>query len=191
MGGGIAMNYANSGIPVRVKETSQEALDRGMAPSAATTEATVAKGRLTQQAMDQRLSLITPQLTYDGFNEADIITEAVFENMAVKKQIFAEIDSIAKPGCILASNTSSLNIDEIASATGRPESVIGTHFFSPANVMKLLEVVRGKATSDQVIITAMALGQKTRQSGGARRQLPRLHRQPHGRPLLTRSALPC
>jgi 3-hydroxyacyl-CoA dehydrogenase len=110
--------------------------------------------------MDQRLALLTPQLTYDGFDQADIIVEAVFEGMALKKQIFGEIDAIAKPGAILASNTSTLSIDEIASATKRPESVIGTHFFSPANVMKLLEVVRGAKSSDPVIYTCMQLGKK-------------------------------
>ena len=110
--------------------------------------------------MDQRLSLITGQLGYDGFENADIIIEAVFEKMAIKKQVFSEIDKVAKASCILASNTSSLDIDEIASATGRPQSVIGTHFFSPANVMKLLEVVRGKASSPEVIATGMALGKK-------------------------------
>ena len=160
MGGGIAMTYANAGIPVIVKETSQEALDRGMNAIRNNYSATVAKGRLTQEAMEQRLKLITPQLSYDGFEEADIVTEAVFENMALKKQIFAELDMIAKPDCILASNTSSLDVDEIAAATKRPKSVVGTHFFSPANVMKLLEVVRGKETSMEVIASAMALGKK-------------------------------
>jgi 3-hydroxyacyl-CoA dehydrogenase len=160
MGGGIAMNYANAGIPVIVKETAQQALDRGIGIIRNNYANTVAKGRLSQEAMDQRMALITPQLGYDGFEQADIITEAVFENMAVKKQVFAEIDKIAKPGCILASNTSSLDIDEIASATTRPEMVIGNHFFSPANVMRLLEVVRGKATSNEVIATSMALGKK-------------------------------
>ena len=160
MGGGIAMTYANAGIPVIVKETSQDALDRGMNAIRNNYSATVAKGRLTQEAMEQRLKLITPQLSYDGFEEADIVTEAVFENMALKKQIFAELDMIAKPDCILASNTSSLDVDEIAAATKRPKSVVGTHFFSPANVMKLLEVVRGKETSMEVIASAMALGKK-------------------------------
>jgi 3-hydroxyacyl-CoA dehydrogenase len=160
MGGGIAMTYANAGIPVIVKETSQEALDRGMNAIRNNYSATVAKGRLTQDAMEQRLKLITPQLNYDGFDQADIVTEAVFENMALKKQIFAELDKIAKPDCILASNTSSLDVDEIAAATKRPKSVVGTHFFSPANVMKLLEVVRGKETSMEVIAGAMALGKK-------------------------------
>ncbi|MGA8029782.1 MAG: 3-hydroxyacyl-CoA dehydrogenase NAD-binding domain-containing protein [Bryobacteraceae bacterium] len=160
MGGGIAMNFANAGIPVIVKETAQGALDRGMATIRGNYAKTVQKGRLSQALMDQRLALITAQLGYDGFNEADIIIEAVFENMAVKKQVFSEIDTIAKHDCILASNTSSLDIDEIASATSRPEKVAGTHFFSPANVMRLLEVVRGKATSYEVIATAMALGKK-------------------------------
>lgn len=160
MGGGIAMNFANAGIPVIVKETAQDALDRGINIIRNNYANTVAKGRLTQDAMNQRMSLISPQLGYDGFDNADIIIEAVFEKMSVKKQVFSEIDKIAKPHCILASNTSSLDIDEIASATSRSPTVIGTHFFSPANVMKLLEVVRGKATSPEVIATCMALGRK-------------------------------
>jgi 3-hydroxyacyl-CoA dehydrogenase len=160
MGGGIAMNYANAGIPVLVKETSQAALDRGMNIIRNNYSKTVSKGRLTQAAMDERLALITPQLGYDGFDQADIITEAVFENMQVKKQVFSELDQIAKSGCILATNTSTLDIDQIASATSRPQWVIGTHFFSPANVMKLLEVVRGRATGSEVIAAAMALGKK-------------------------------
>ena len=160
MGGGIAMTYANAGIPVIVKETTQEALDRGIAIIRNNYTATVAKGRLSQAAMDERLSRITPQLGYEGFDQADIIVEAVFENMAVKKQVFSELDKIAQPGCVLASNTSSLDIDEIASATSRPQMVIGNHFFSPANVMRLLEVVRGRATSNEVIATSMALGKK-------------------------------
>ncbi len=160
MGGGIAMNYANAGIPVIVKETAQEPLDRGMGLIRNNYAKTVARGRLTQEAMDQRMALITPQLTYDGFEQADIITEAVFEKMELKKQIFGELEKIAKPGAILATNTSTLDIDEIAAATSRPTMVVGTHFFSPANVMKLLEVVRGKATSPEVITTAMGLGKK-------------------------------
>ena len=160
MGGGIAMNYANAGIPVIVKEVKQEALDRGIGIIRNNYAKTVAKGKLTQEAMDQRMALITPQLTYDGFDQADIITEAAFENMALKKQIFAELDKIAKPGAILATNTSTLDIDEIAAVTSRPSMVVGTHFFSPANVMKLLEVVRGKASNPEVIATAMSLGKK-------------------------------
>ncbi len=160
MGSGIAMTYANAGFPVIVKETSQEALDRGFNTIRNNYDATVAKGRLSQAAMDERLARITPQLGYESFDQADIIVEAVFESMAAKKQVFSELDKIAQPGCILASNTSSLDIDEIASATTRPEMVIGNHFFSPANVMRLLEVVRGRATSNEVIATSMALGKK-------------------------------
>jgi 3-hydroxyacyl-CoA dehydrogenase len=160
MGGGIAMNYANAGIPVIVKEVSEEALDRGLSTIRKNYANSVARGRFSQAMMDERMALITPQLTYDGFEEADIIVEAVFEGMGLKKQVFREIDRIAKPSCILASNTSSLDIDEIASATRRPESVIGHHFFSPANVMRLVEVVRGKATAREAIATSMALAKR-------------------------------
>ena len=160
MGGGIAMNFMNAGIPVIIRETTQEALDRGVATITKNYANSVKKGRFTQAQMDQRMTLLTPQLTYDGFENADIIVEAVFEGMALKKTVFAEIDALAKPGAILASNTSTLNIDEIASATKRPEAVIGTHFFSPANVMKLLELVRGAKTSNEVINTCMQLGKK-------------------------------
>ena len=160
MGSGIAMTFANAGIPTTVKETTQDAIDRGMGRIRSNYASTVAKGRLSQAAMESRLASITPQLTYEGFASADIIVEAAFENMDVKKAVFSEIDKIAGPRCILASNTSSLDIDEIASATGRPEMVIGTHFFSPANVMRLLEVVRGKATDSNVIATSMALGKR-------------------------------
>jgi 3-hydroxyacyl-CoA dehydrogenase len=165
MGGGIAMNYANAGIPVIVKEATQEALDRGMATIRKNYENSVKKGRFTQETMDQRMALIKPQLGYEGFEEADIITEAVFEGMELKKQVFGELDKIAKPGAILASNTSTLNIDEIASSTSRPEFVIGHHYFSPANVMRLLEIVRGKATSKEVIATSMALSKRLKKVG--------------------------
>lgn len=165
MGGGITMNYANAGIPVIVKETTQEALDRGMATIRRNYGNSVKKGKLSQGAMDERLSRITPQLTYDGFEQADIIAEAVFENMALKKQVFAEIDRIAKPGCILASNTSYLDIDEIASVTRRPELVVGHHYFSPANVMRLLEIVRGKATGKAVLATSMGLAKRMKKVG--------------------------
>jgi 3-hydroxyacyl-CoA dehydrogenase len=165
MGGGIAMNYANAGIPVIVKETAQDALDRGIATIRKNYENSVKKGRFSQAVMDQRMALITPQLTYDGFDQADIIVEAVFEGMALKKEIFAAIDKIAKPDCVLASNTSTLSIDEIASATGRPQMVIGHHFFSPANVMRLLEIVRGAKTSKEVIATSMALAKKLNKVG--------------------------
>jgi 3-hydroxyacyl-CoA dehydrogenase len=165
MGGGIAMNYANAGIPVMVKETAQDALDRGMAIIRKNYENSVKKGRFSQAVMDQRMALITPQLNYKGFEQADIVVEAVFEGMALKKQIFGELDAIAKPDCILASNTSTLDIDEIASATKRPHMVIGHHFFSPANVMRLLEIVRGKATSKEVIATSMLIAKKLNKVG--------------------------
>jgi 3-hydroxyacyl-CoA dehydrogenase len=165
MGGGITMTYANAGIPVIVKETSQEALDRGMATIRKNYAGSVKKGKLAQAAMDERMARITPQLSYEGFEDADIIVEAVFEGMALKKQVFAEIDAIAKPSCILASNTSYLDVDEIASATGRPGMVLGNHFFSPANVMRLLEIVRGKATSHEAIATCMALAKRLKKVG--------------------------
>jgi 3-hydroxyacyl-CoA dehydrogenase len=160
MGGGIAMNFANAGIPVLLKETDQAALDRGMNTIRKNYENTMKKGRLTQQQMDDRMKLIKPTLTYDGFESVDMVVEAVFEGMALKKQVFGDLDKICKKGAVLASNTSTLSIDEIASATTRPESVIGTHFFSPANVMRLLEIVRGKATSKEVIATCMQLSKK-------------------------------
>ena len=160
MGGGIAMVFANAGIPVLLKETDQAALDRSIGTIKKNYANSVAKGRFTQQQMDERMARITPTLSYDGFGERDMVVEAVFEGMALKKQIFGELDKIMKMGAILASNTSTLNIDEIASATSRPEMVIGTHFFSPANVMRLLELVRGKATSNEVIATCMALSKK-------------------------------
>src|ERR1700730_8855742 len=160
MGGGIAMVFANAGIPVLLKETDQAALDRGLATIRKNYVNSVKKGRFTEQAMEQRMARIRPTLAFDGFGEADLVVEAVFENMALKKQVFAELDKIAKPGAILATNTSTLNVDEIAAVTSRPQMVIGTHFFSPANVMRLLEVVRGKATSPEVIATAMGLSKK-------------------------------
>ena len=165
MGGGIAMNYANAGIPVIIKETAQDVLDRGMSIIRKNYENSVRKGRFSQEVMDKRMALITPQLTYDGFEDADIVVEAVFEGMELKKQIFGELDKICKQGAILASNTSTLDIDEIASATTRPEFVIGHHFFSPANVMRLLEIVRGKATNKEVIATSMALAKKLKKVG--------------------------
>ncbi len=160
MGGGIAMVFANAGIPVLLKETDQAALDRGLAIIKKNYANSVKKGRFSQEQMDQRMARITPTLTYDGFDGVDMVIEAVFEGMALKKQIFSELDKVVKQGAILASNTSTLNIDEIASATSRPQWVIGTHFFSPANVMRLLEIVRGKATSKEVIATCMALSKK-------------------------------
>ena len=160
MGGGIAMVYANAGIPVRLKEASRDALDRGMGVIRNNYESTASKGRLSTEEMDRRLALITPQLDYAGFGEADIVVEAAFENMALKKEIFGEIDKLAKAGAILATNTSTLSIDEIASATLRPDRVIGHHFFSPANVMRLLEIVRGKATAPEVVGASLGLARK-------------------------------
>jgi 3-hydroxyacyl-CoA dehydrogenase len=160
MGGGIAMNFANTGIPVLLKESSQASLDRGLATIRKNYANSVAKGRFSQQVMDERMALIHPTLSYDGFESVDMVLEAVFEGMALKKEVFGQLDSICKPDAILASNTSTLSIDEIASATSRPAMVIGTHFFSPANVMRLLEIVRGKATGKEVINTCMQLAKK-------------------------------
>jgi 3-hydroxyacyl-CoA dehydrogenase len=165
MGGGIAMTYANAGIPVLLKEVDQAALDRGLAIIRKNYASTVQKGRLTQQQMDERLARIEPTLSFDRFGEADIVIEAVFESLALKKQVFAELDRVMRPEAILATNTSTLNIDEIAAATHRPEQVIGHHFFSPANVMKLLEIVRGKATSPAVIATSMDLAKRLNKIG--------------------------
>jgi 3-hydroxyacyl-CoA dehydrogenase len=160
MGGGIAMVFANAGIPVRLKETDQAALDGGMAKIRKNYANSVERGRFTQAFVKERLELIEPTLSYDGFEKADMVVEAVFEGMALKKQVFRELTGVCKKGAILASNTSTLNIDEIASATSRPDFVIGTHFFSPANVMRLLEVVRGDKTSKEVIATTMQLSKK-------------------------------
>jgi 3-hydroxyacyl-CoA dehydrogenase len=157
MGGGIAMAYANAGLPVLLKEVAQEPLDRGLATIRKNYSAAVQRGRLSQAEMDQRMSRIEPTLSYDGFHEADIVVEAVFEGMELKKQVFAELDWVTRPDAILASNTSTLDVDALASMTTRPGQVIGHHFFSPANVMRLLEIVRGKATSPAVSATSMAL----------------------------------
>ncbi len=165
MGGGIAMAYLNAGIPVILREATQEALDRGLATIRKNYERSVKRGRFTSEYVEQRLAMLQPQLTFDGFEEADIVVEAIFENMQPKKDVFAELDKIAKPDAILASNTSTLNIDEIAAVTSRPGQVIGHHFFSPANVMRLLEIVRGKATSDKVIASSMALAKRLRKVG--------------------------
>jgi 3-hydroxyacyl-CoA dehydrogenase len=157
MGGGIAMAYLNAGIPVILKEVDQPALDRGLATIRKNYAATVAKGKLTQQQMDQLLGRLQPTLDYERFREADIVVEAVFEEMALKKKTFAELDKVTRPDTVLASNTSTLDIDQIASMTSRPRQVIGHHFFSPANVMRLLEIVRGKQTAPEVLATSLAL----------------------------------
>ena len=158
MGGGIAMNFLNAGLPVTLVEMKAEALDRGVATIRRNYDASAAKGRMTAEAVEARMGLLTPVLDYDALADCDLIIEAVFEEMAVKEAVFARIDAVAKPGAILATNTSYLDVNRIAYATARSQDVIGLHFFSPANVMKLLEVVRGEATAPDVIATAMALG---------------------------------
>lgn len=162
MGGGISMNFLSAGIPVTIVEMQQEALDRGTGVMLKNYQATASKGRMTQEQVGQAMGLLTPTLNLEDLTDCDLIIEAVFENMDVKKDIFGKLDKIAKPGAILASNTSYLNIDEIAAATSRPQDVVGLHFFSPANVMKLLEVVRGAKTAPDVLVTAMQLARKIR-----------------------------
>jgi len=158
MGGGIAMCFANVGIPVTLVDMTQEALDKGMQKIRSNYAATVSRGRLTQEEMDKRMALISPGTSLDEIKGADIIVEAVFERMDVKKETFGKLDALARPGAILATNTSTLDVNQIAAATKRPQDVIGTHFFSPANVMRLLEVVRGKQTDKSVLATTMKLG---------------------------------
>jgi 3-hydroxyacyl-CoA dehydrogenase len=165
MGSGIAMVFANAGIPVLLKDTGQDAIERGMANIHKNYANSVKRGRFTQDFVEQRLKLIQPVLSYEAFASADMVVEAVFEDMALKKEVFAELDRVCKPGAILATNTSSLNVDEIASATWRAQSVIGTHFFSPANVMRLLEIVRGQATRKEIIATCMQLSKRLAKIG--------------------------
>jgi 3-hydroxyacyl-CoA dehydrogenase len=160
MGGGIAMAYASAGIPVLLKDVDAAAVERGMATIRKNYESSVAKGKLGQEAYKTTMALITPTTTYDGFDAADIVVEAVFENMELKKSTFAELGRVTKPSCILASNTSTLDIDEFGAASGRLPNVIGHHFFSPANVMKLLEIVRGRQTSAETIATSVALAKR-------------------------------
>ncbi|MFC4273317.1 3-hydroxyacyl-CoA dehydrogenase [Sneathiella chungangensis] len=160
MGGGIAMNFLQAGIPVTIVETSQEALDKGIGVIKSNYAATVSKGRLKQEAMDKYMSLLTGSTSLEDLKDADIVIEAIFENMDVKKEVFGKLDKICKQGAILATNTSTLDIDEIGTATSRPDYVIGLHFFSPANVMRLLEEVRTKKTSATVMATCMALAKK-------------------------------
>ena len=164
MGGGIAMNFLNAGIPVVMLEMKQEALDKGVGTMRKNYEAQVKKGKLKQDKLDQRLGMLTTTLKYDDLKDADLVIEAVFEDMAVKEQVFKTLDEVMKPGAILASNTSTLDVNKIASFTKRPQDVIGMHFFSPANVMKLLEVVRGQATAKDVLATVMALAKKIRKT---------------------------
>ncbi len=160
MGGGISMNFLNAGIPVTIVETKQEALDRGIATIRKNYENTAKKGRLTQDDVEKRMALLTGTLSLEDLADSDLVIEAVFENMEIKKDIFGKLDRIVKQGAILATNTSALNIDEIATAVKRPEAVIGLHFFSPANVMRLLEVVRADKTSKPVIATSMQIAKK-------------------------------
>ncbi len=160
MGGGIAMNFANVGIPVTIVERDQESLDRGLAVVRKNYERSASRGSISSDDVEARMGLITGSLDRGDFAPCDIVIEAVFEDMELKKSVFADLDTICKPDAVLASNTSALDVNEIASVTSRPESVIGMHFFSPANVMKLLEVVRGDKTSDTVIATTMALAKR-------------------------------
>jgi 3-hydroxyacyl-CoA dehydrogenase len=157
MGGGISMNFLNAGIPVTIVEMKQEALERGLGVMRKNYENTAKKGRITGADVEKRMGMVSGALELSALADCDLIVEAVFENMEIKKDVFGKLDAIAKPGAILATNTSYLNVDEIASATSRPESVIGMHFFSPANVMRLLEIVRGEKTSKEVIATTMKL----------------------------------
>ncbi len=164
MGGGITMNFLNAGIPVTILEMKQEALDRGIATMRKNYEAQVKKGKLAQNKYEQRMSLLTPTMDYADLKDADLIIEAVFEEMDVKEKVFKRLDEVAKPGAILASNTSTLDVDKIASFTKRPQDVVGMHFFSPANVMKLLEVVRGAKTGKDVLATVMAIAKKIKKT---------------------------
>ncbi len=164
MGGGISMNFLNAGIPVKILEMKQEALDRGIATIRKNYEAQVKKGKLKQDKYDQRMALLSTTLRYDDLKDADLIIEAVFEELGVKEAVFKELDRVAKPGAILASNTSTLDVDKIAAFTKRPQDVVGMHFFSPANVMKLLEVVRGKETAKDVLATVMSTAKKIKKT---------------------------
>jgi 3-hydroxyacyl-CoA dehydrogenase len=162
MGGGISMNFLSAGIPVTIVEMAQEALDRGTGVMRKNYEATAAKGRMSADQVEKAMGLLKPTLDFEALSDCDLIIEAVFETMEIKKDVFGRLDKIAKPGAILASNTSYLNIDEIAASTSRPQDVVGLHFFSPANIMKLLEIVRGAKTAPDVLVTAMQLAKKIR-----------------------------
>lgn len=162
MGGGISMNFLSAGIAVTIVEREQEALDRGVATMRRNYENAVKRGRMTAEEIEAAMTLLTPSLEFDALAEADLVIEAVYESMEIKKDVFTRLDALAKPGAILASNTSYLNIDEMAAVTKRPEAVLGMHFFSPANIMKLLEVVRGAKTGASQLATVMALAGKIR-----------------------------
>ena len=165
MGGGIAMSYANAGIPVLLKESDQAALDRGLATIRRNYEVSASKGKITPEQVERVMSLIRPTLSYDGFDKVDIVVEAVFENLDLKKSVFAELGRVTRPDCVLASNTSTLDIDQFAQASRRPANVIGHHFFSPANVMKLMEIVRGRETGKETIATSLKLSRKLNKVG--------------------------
>ena len=165
MGGGIAMNFANIGIPVKVVELDEDAITRGLGQVRKNYERGVKKGRMTADQLEQIMKLFVPITDYDDLNDVDLVIEAVFENMDLKKQIFGKLDQVCKPGAILATNTSTLDVDEIAAATERPEDVIGLHFFSPANIMRLLEIVRGERTSEEVLHTCVKLARKIKKVG--------------------------
>ena len=165
MGGGIAMNFVNAGIPVTILETSQEFLGKGLAVVRGNYERSAKKGRFTTEQVEQRMGLLTPTLDYAAIGDVDMVIEAVFENMEIKKDVFTKLDAATKPECILASNTSTLDVNAIASVTKRPEKVIGTHFFSPANVMRLLEIVRGEKTSFETLATAQAVAKAINKIG--------------------------
>jgi 3-hydroxyacyl-CoA dehydrogenase len=165
MGAGIAMNFANAGLPVMLLETTQLALDKGLAAIRRNYENTAKKGKLTAEQLEHRISLINGTLSYEDIVQADIVIEAVFEEISVKEAVFRKLDAVMKPGAILASNTSTLDLDRMASFTTRPQDVIGTHFFSPANVMKLLEIVRGRHTGIDVLATVMALAKTLKKTG--------------------------
>jgi len=164
MGGGISMNFLNAGVPVTILETKQEALDRGVATIRKNYEAQVKKGKLKQDKYDQRMALLSPTLSYADIAQADLVIEAVFEEIGVKEAVFKQLDAVMKPGAILASNTSTLDVNRIGSFTQRPQDVVGMHFFSPANVMKLLEVVRGEKTAKDVLATVMGVAKKIRKT---------------------------
>jgi 3-hydroxyacyl-CoA dehydrogenase len=164
MGGGIAMNFLNAGIPVTLLETRQDALDKGVATIRRNYEASVKRGKLAAERVDRNMGLLEPTLSYDRIGDADLVIEAVFEDMAVKAEVFRHLDAAAKPGAILATNTSTLDVDRIAGFTARPADVVGMHFFSPANVMKLLEVVRGAKTAPDVLATVMQVAKKIRKT---------------------------
>ena len=164
MGGGIAMNFLNAGLPVTILEMKQEAINHGVAVMSRNYEAQVKKGKLKQEKYEERMALLKTTLSYDDLKDADLIIEAVFEDIGVKEQVFRQLDAVAKPGAILASNTSTLDVNKIAGFTARPQDVVGLHFFSPANVMKLLEVVRGEQTAKDVLATVMAVAKKIRKT---------------------------